>query len=102
MDLAVQLAVGLVDGAEDAAISLVRRGRIVETPAFTSERGLLADRLQYETGDGPLLTGLWEEEVVSGPDLTAESRWGKWGLRTVQETGIGSVLCFRMFTHRER
>lgn len=101
MDLAVTLAVEVVDGAQDAAISLVR-GRIVETPASTSERGVLADRIQQELGEGPCLTAIREEEVISCPDLAAERRWGPWGSRTAEETGIGSMLCFRMFTQKER
>ena len=102
MDLAVTLAVEVVDGAEDAAISLVHRGRIVETPASTGERGFQADRIQQELGEGPCLTAIREEEVVSCPDLAAEKRWGAWGPRTAEEAGIGSMLSFRMFTQKER
>lgn len=102
MDLAVTLAVDVVEGAEDAGISLVLRGRIVETPAATSERGFQADRLQQELGDGPCVTALRDEEIISCPDLAAETRWGAWGPRTAEEAGIGSMLCFRMFTQKER
>jgi GAF domain-containing protein len=102
MDLAVTLAIEVVDGAQDAAISLVHRGRIVETPAFTSECGLRSDRIQQELGVGPCLTAIRDEEVVSCPDLAGESRWGEWGPRTAEEAGIGSMLCFRMFTQKER
>lgn len=102
MHLAVTLAVEVVDGAQDAGISLVHRGRIVETPASTSERVLQSDRIQQELGQGPCLTAIREEEVISCPDLAAEKRWGAWGPRTAEEAGIGSVLCFRMFTQKER
>jgi hypothetical protein len=102
MDLAVTLAIEIVDGAEQAGITLVHRGRIVETPASTSEAAIAADRIQQELGEGPCLTAIRDEEVVSCPDLAAEERWGKWGPRTAAETGIGSMLCFRMFTQKER
>ena len=102
MDLAVTLAVEVVGGAEDAGISLVHRGRLVETPAFTSGCALRSDRIQQELGQGPCLTAIRDEEIVSCPDLATESRWGDWGPRTAEEAGIGSMLSFRMFTSKER
>ena len=101
MDLAVKLALEVVDGAEDAGISMVYRSGLVETPAFTDEQVLLADQIQHELGEGPGMTAVRDEQVVSCPDLAAESRWGKWGLRAAQETGFASMLCFRMFTRDE-
>lgn len=102
MNLAVTLAVEVVHGAEDAAISLVHRSRTVETPAATSERALKVDEIQYELGQGPCLSAIWDEEVVSCPNLEAEDRWGDWAPRTVRETEIRSMLSFRMFTQKDR
>jgi len=102
MDLAVTLAVEVVDGAEDAAISLVDRSRTVETPAATSERAFKVDQLQYELKQGPCLSAIWDEQVVSCPNLEVEDRWGEWAPRTVRETEIRSTLSFRMFTQKDR
>jgi hypothetical protein len=102
MDLAVTLAVEVIVGSDDAAISLVHRGRVVETPAYTSERALRADQIQQELGVGPCLTAIRDDEVVSCPNLTVETRWGAWGPQTAEETGFASMLCFRMFTQKER
>ena len=102
MDLAVRLAIDIVPGAEDAAISLVHRARIVESPAFTSERAATINRIQDEVGEGPLLAAVWDQEVISCTDLTAEARWGDWGPRAAKETGIQSMLCFRMFADKSR
>lgn len=102
MELAVKLAVEIIDGAEEAAISLVRRARIVETPASTSERALEVDRIQQELGEGPCLTSIWEDEIVVCPNIAAEERWGDWGPRTAGATGFGSMLCLRMFTRSEQ
>lgn len=98
MDLAVKLAVDVVPGAEDAGISLVRARHVVETPAYTSERGLEVDRIQYELGEGPCLSAIWGDEVVSSRDLAEETRWPGFGRRAAEETGIRSMLCLRMFT----
>jgi hypothetical protein len=102
MDLAVRLAIDVVTGAEDAGIALVHRGSIVETPAWTGERALEVDRIQQELGNGPCLSAIRDEEVISCPDLASETRWGAWGPRTAEEVGVGSMLCFRMFTQKER
>jgi hypothetical protein len=102
MDLAVRLAIDVITGAEDAGIALVHRGSIVETPAWTSERALRVDRIQQELGNGPCLSAIRDEEVISCPDLASETRWGAWGPRTADEVGVGSMLCFRMFTQKER
>jgi hypothetical protein len=102
MNLAVTLAVEVVHGAEDAAISLVHRSRTVETPAATSERAFKVDQIQYELKQGPCLSAIWDEEVVSCPNLESEDRWGEWAPRTVRETEIRSMLSFRMFTQKDR
>jgi hypothetical protein len=102
MNLAVTLAVEVVDGAEGAAITIVQRGRIVETPASTSDVGRDVDRIQQELGQGPSFTAVRDEECVSIPDLATDERWGRWGPRAAAEAGVGSMLCFRMFTEKER
>lgn len=102
MDLAARLAVEVVGAAEEAGITLVSRRRSVETSAYTSKRGLRVDQLQYELGVGPCLAAIWDEEVVSVPDLASDDRWGRFGPRAAEETGVRSMLCVRMFTHRQR
>src|SRR5689334_530811 len=102
MDLATKLAVDVIDGAEEASISLVHRGRIMETPSFTGEQAHSVDQIQYELQEGPLLSEIWDEDVVSVPDLESDRRWGTWASRAVAETSIRSLLCFRMFTRTGR
>jgi GAF domain-containing protein len=102
LELAVKLAVDVVDAAEDATITLIQRGRVVETQASTSERASQVDRIQHEVGDGPGLSAVWDVECVSCSDVAIDPRWGDWGPRTARETGIGSVLCFRMFSESQR
>ncbi len=102
MNLAVKLAVDVIDGAEDAGISLVHRRRHVDTPAYTGERGLQVDQLQYELGEGPCLSAIWAEEWVHAADLATDTRWGEFGPRAAREMGIRSMLCLRMFTSEHR
>jgi hypothetical protein len=102
LELAVALAVDVIGDAEDAAISLISRSRTVDTRAATSERAFKVDQIQYELNQGPCLSAIWDEEVVSCPDLESEDRWGEWAPRTVRETEIRSTLSFRMFTQKDR
>jgi GAF domain-containing protein len=100
MDKAVQLAVTMIAACETAGISLVHRGqRRIDTPAGTSPTAFKVDELQYEFGQGPCLSAIHDEEVVYCPDLAREERWDAWGPRTAEETGVRSMMCFRLFTN---
>ena len=90
MDLAVTLAVEVVDGAQDAAIPLISRSHTVQTPAATNDRAFKVDQIQYELKQGPSLSAIWDEEIVSCPDLEAEDRWGAWAPRTVRRVRSGA------------
>jgi hypothetical protein len=58
--------------------------------------------LQVECGEGPCIDAVWEERVISAPDLTQDGRWPSWAHRAVDELGVRSMLCLRMFTHEDR
>jgi GAF domain-containing protein len=98
MDTAVRLAVDLVEGCHEAGISLVYSDKRIDTPAATSDAARRVDELQYEFDCGPCLDAIREEEVVHSTDLTQDERWADWGQRTAEETGVRSMLCFRLFT----
>ena len=97
MDKAVTLAVRLVDHCEDSGISLVHPNSRIDTPAATSDVVVRIDELQYQHDEGPCLTAIRESEVVYSPDLSSESRWPAWAREVVAETGVRSMLCFRLF-----
>ena len=102
MDLATKLAVDFIEGAEQASISTVQRDRIVETPSYTGDLAYTIDQIQYQLGQGPLVSDLWDEDVVSVADLETEQRWGDWPRRAREETSVRSLLCFRMYTQNAR
>jgi transcriptional regulator with GAF, ATPase, and Fis domain len=101
MQSAVDLAVVNVTGCEAAGISIVRRGRDIYTPASTDPMVAAGDRLQYETGEGPCLDAIWDEETVYSPSLAYDRRWPLWGPRVAAETGAQSVLAFQLFTDHQ-
>lgn len=102
MQLAVSLAVRDVEGADAAALSILDKRREVSTPAATGESARHADELQYEVGEGPCLSAVWENFVVSVPDVRKEQRWPQWSRAIVERSGYRSVLVTRLFTSSDR
>lgn len=98
MRVAAEVAVRDIEGADAAALTIVRYHRRVETLAATSPAARLGDELQYELGEGPCLDAVWEERVVHSPDLTQEGRWPRWAARASAESGFGSLMAFQLFT----
>ena len=90
------LAVETIDGCDHAGISFLK-GRKVETPAASDDVPRQVDAIQYEVGEGPCLDAIREHEVFQTGDLGHESRWPQFASRAQRETGITSMLCFRLF-----
>jgi GAF domain-containing protein len=102
MEIAVRRARELVPGAQEAGISLVDRDGRVESPAVTSDVVARIDELQYEVNEGPCLDAIREHEVVQSADVGADDRWPQWGPAAAEETGLRSMMCFRLFTHSDK
>lgn len=98
---AVALALTNIDGCDAAGLSIVRRRREVETLAATDDLARVGDRLQYETGEGPCLSAIWEQTTIYSRDLGSDHRWPTWGRLVSQQTGARSVLAFQLFTHED-
>jgi transcriptional regulator with GAF, ATPase, and Fis domain len=90
------LAVETIDGCDHAGISFLK-GRKVETPAASDDVPRKVDAIQYEVGEGPCLDAIREHEVFETGDLGREHRWPQFASRAQRETGITSMLCFRLF-----
>jgi GAF domain-containing protein len=98
LDKAVAVAAEIIDGCDEAGVSIVHHGKQIETPAATSDTVRRGDELQYELNEGPCMDSLRKEQTTISPDLANESRWPAWGPRVVEELGIRSMLCFQLFT----
>lgn len=90
------LAVETIDGCDHAGISLVQ-GRRITTPAASDDVPVQVDAIQYEADDGPCLGAIREHESFRIDDLKAEDRWPKFSRRAAEETGVTSMLSFRLF-----
>lgn len=98
LEKAVALCVDLIEGCDAAAVSLVRRGKSIETPAYSDPKGLRGDELQYELQQGPCMDAVWHEDIVISTDLAADDRWPEWAPRVVEELGARSMMCIQLFT----
>jgi serine phosphatase RsbU (regulator of sigma subunit) len=96
----VDLAVDTIPGCDHAGVSLVRGKRIV-TPAASDDVPPAVDRIQDESDQGPCLDAIREAEVYLTEDLCTESRWPAFSARAAEETGIRSILSFRLFVQED-
>jgi GAF domain-containing protein len=100
LDGVVHLAVAMVPGADEATITMVGKDRHCYSAAATSTWASDFDVLQDETGEGPCLDAIWQQETVRVDDLATDPRWPVLGPRAA-ERGVGSMLCIQLFVHRD-
>lgn len=92
----VDLAPATVPGCQHAGVTLVVRKQFV-TPAASDSVPETVDRIQYETGQGPCLSSMREQAVFHTDDLREDERWPAFSARAAAETGVRSMLSFRLF-----
>lgn len=98
LESATATALEIVEGCDHAAgITVVTKGGKTSTLAPTDDTAVVADKLQYETGQGPVAQRIREHETVYSADLQNEQRWPQWSSRVADELGIRSVLAMQLF-----
>jgi hypothetical protein len=94
------LGLETVDGAEHAGITVLKRGQF-DTRAATSDLPLRVDAIQYQLNSGPCVDAILDESLYRTGDLAVDPRWPDFGARAVAETGVRSMLAFRLFTEED-
>lgn len=97
----VDLAVEILPEVEHAGISLVHRGGRIDSPASSDDVARAIDAIQDEAGEGPCIDAIRDKHVFVSPDLAKENRWPTFSSRTVEETGVRSMLSFQLFVQEE-
>ena len=92
----VDMAVETIDGCDHASVTSIK-GKALSTSAASSDVPAKVDAVQYEVGEGPCLDAIREHQVVGSGDLGRDRRWPRFSSRAQEETGVTSVLCFRLF-----
>lgn len=96
LDAIVLSAADTVPGADEASISEVRRRRAVLTSAATGALARAVDQAQYETGQGPCLDTLYEQQTLRLSDICSEPRWPAFCTRA-GELGVRSMLAVQLY-----
>lgn len=96
LDKIVHLAVENLDACEFAGISLVEKGKITSA-ASSNDVPRKVDQIQSEVGEGPCIDAIKEHEVFQTGELKKDGRWPNFSQRAHDETGISSVVGFRLF-----
>lgn len=102
MDKAVELGLSIVGGAQEAGISLMYRGGRIDTPAATSDAVRRIDEMQYHFNEGPCLDAIRKHGLSLSDDVRSDGQWPTWGPAAADETGLRSMMCFRLFTHGDK
>lgn len=90
-----------VGGAEDAGVTRLVRGNL-ETLAPTSDLVRSTDRIQYQMESGPCVDAVEAgQEVYRTGDLRVDPRWPQFGRRAYDETGVVSMMSYRLFVEEE-
>jgi transcriptional regulator with GAF, ATPase, and Fis domain len=92
----VTLAVETIEHCEHAGITVVQ-GRTISSPASSDEIPAIVDRLQAETGEGPCVDAIRDRTVFYTGHLSEELRWPNFSKRASTESGVESILSFRLF-----
>jgi GAF domain-containing protein len=90
-------AVATIGGCDHAAISIIRRRGGFETVAATDDVPVGVDAIQYDAGEGPCVDAMSRHGSYVIDDLAADERWPAFSRRAVEETGVRSMLSFRLF-----
>lgn len=91
----VDLGIRCMPRAQHVAITAHVDGRLRDVAA-SSEVPARIDRIRAETGEGPAFDLVETNDLVLTDDLMDEPRWPAFGRRTVEETGIRSIVAYRL------
>ncbi len=80
-----------------ASITMPGARRVLESIAYSDERILQSDQLQYTLAEGPSVDAVWTDGIYVVPDIPAARRWPRW-TAAATDTGIGAVLSVHLFT----
>jgi anti-anti-sigma regulatory factor len=97
--LVVELAHGLVEGADGVSVSLRRHGRLA-TVAASDQIVMAMDADQYSTGEGPCVDASLKGRSFHAEALDTETRWPAF---TPQARGLGikAILSSPLLTYEE-
>lgn len=97
---AVELAIEIVPGCEQAGISVLWDGRI-DTPVSVGDLAQRCDQIQERILDGPCIEALLEADTFRIDDIRTDDRWPEFAVQA-QTAGLGSMLACRLASTSDR
>jgi predicted HTH domain antitoxin len=95
MSVLTSMSLKAVRGAEAAGITCVSDDGY-ESVAPTNDIARQVDQLQFDLGSGPCVDAAVQETILYAGDLRTDPRWPEFGRRTVEQTGVLSMISYRL------
>jgi GAF domain-containing protein len=83
--------------AAAAGLTLIQGSERPRTLAATAALAEQVDAIQYDTGEGPCLEAIEDNDLTVTDDLASDFRWPKFCTRAVAETDVRSMMGVRIF-----
>lgn len=96
LDKMCELLVDTVEGCNHSVVTIVRDHHLA-SPAASDDVGPLVDSIQFELDEGPCVEAIREHQTTVTDDLLTETRWPRFSRRAAADTGVRSMLAFRLF-----
>lgn len=96
LDEVVAAAVRLVPGTQDGSISMVTGRSRVTSRHASSVLPEVVDEIQSETGQGPCLDAVFDQQTVRVDDMSTEQRWPRFA-RRAHAAGARSMLSLQLY-----
>lgn len=98
---ALEYAVDVVPGCEQAGVSLQLKGAKLATPASVGLLAAACDELQEKLGEGPCITSLQTHSLIRVDDMRSERNWPRFAVAAAA-LGLRSLLACQLATARDR
>jgi GAF domain-containing protein len=101
LQAALECAIDVVPGCEQAGVSLRLKGAKLATPASVGRLAAACDELQEQLREGPCITSLAEQTTVRVDDIADDDQWPRFAAAAA-ELGLRSLLACQLATPRDR
>jgi hypothetical protein len=102
LQAALECAIDVVPGCEQAGVSLRLKGAKLTTPASVGPLAAACDELQEQLREGPCITSLAEQTTVRVDDIAYEGQeWPRFA-EAAARLGLRSLLACQLATARDR
>jgi transcriptional regulator with GAF, ATPase, and Fis domain len=89
-------AVEVVPGCDHACVTTLAAGQPPKLEATTDDVAARADRLEWETGEGPCVDAILTQRFEWDADLSHRPTWPRFAKRLLEETPVRGMIGYRI------